>query len=114
MAETTGLLNRRTLIGYRGFESRPLRLKLAMLLAFFDQFFVFNDVFEVWRSPVSAPALGAGGRRFESCHLDNDFSRTHGFSTEKMLACFASVRQFSPRFSATTGPIAQLDRAAAF
>ena len=26
--------------------------------------------FGVWRSPVSAPALGAGGRRFESYYLD--------------------------------------------
>ena len=26
--------------------------------------------FGVWRSPVSAPALGAGGRRFESSHPD--------------------------------------------
>lgn len=24
----------------------------------------------MWRSLVSAPALGAGGRRFESCHSD--------------------------------------------
>ena len=26
--------------------------------------------FGVWRSPVSAPALGAGGREFESLHPD--------------------------------------------
>ena len=26
--------------------------------------------FGVWRSPASAPALGAGGRRFESCYPD--------------------------------------------
>ena len=26
--------------------------------------------FGVWRSPVSAPGLGPGGRRFESCHPD--------------------------------------------
>ena len=25
----------------------------------------------VWRSPASVPALGAGGRRFESCYPDN-------------------------------------------
>ena len=27
----------------------------------------------VWRSPVSAPALGAGGRRFESYYPDSSF-----------------------------------------
>ena len=27
--------------------------------------------FGVWRSPVSAPALGAGGRRFESSRSDH-------------------------------------------
>ena len=39
---------------------------------------------EVWRSPVSAPALGAGGRGFESLHLDTtkapDSQRVRGFS----------------------------------
>ena len=29
-----------------------------------------DDQFGVQRSPVIAPALGAGGRRFESCHPD--------------------------------------------
>jgi L-lactate dehydrogenase (cytochrome) len=36
--------------------------------AYGDQLTVM--IYGVWRSPVSAPALGAGGRRFESCHPD--------------------------------------------
>ena len=58
---------------------------------------------EVWRSPVSAPALGAGGRRFESCHLDH---KNKDHSGNRVTFLF-----FRSYFS---GPVAQLDRAAAF
>ncbi len=37
----------------------------------------------VWRSPVSAPALGAGSRRFESFHPDS-FSKKEKFLKKKM------------------------------
>ena len=65
MAETTGLLNRRTSKGYRGFESRRLRKILK------------ENSHGVWRSPVSAPVLGTGGRRFESCHPDFFFLKDY-------------------------------------
>jgi hypothetical protein len=32
---------------------------------------IFKGVVGVWRSPASAPALGAGGPRFESEHPDH-------------------------------------------
>ena len=32
--------------------------------------------FGVWRSPVSAPALGAGGQRFESSNSDQFYNPT--------------------------------------
>ena len=66
MAETTGLLNRRTLNGVPRVRIPPSPLN------FFRSFF-----FGVWRSPVSAPALGAGGRRFESCHPDKRSTVTY-------------------------------------
>ena len=58
MAETTSLLNWRTSKGVP-----RVRIPLPPPDFGFDQF-------GVWRSSVSAPALGAGGHRFESCNPD--------------------------------------------
>ena len=37
----------------------------------------------MWRSPVSAPALGAGGHRFESCYPDQTGPQPRGREVRK-------------------------------
>ena len=64
MAETNSLLNCRIPQGVPGVRIPPSpHTKHDALRIVF--------CFGVWRSPASAPALGAGGRRFESCCPDN-------------------------------------------
>ena len=66
MAERAGLLNRCTSLNlYRGFESLPLRRSLHDRQAFI----MAREVAQAG----SAPGLGPGGRRFESCLPDNQF-----------------------------------------
>ena len=67
MAEINGLLNRhRALKLYRGFESLPHRNELPVIGKGRQPFCILREVAQ----PGSAPGLGPGGRRFESCLPD--------------------------------------------
>ena len=59
----------------------------------------FQPKIGVWRSPASAPALGAGGRRFESCYPDIEYY-------------FPGLEIIKRQW--VYGRVAQLDRASAF
>ena len=65
---------------------------------------IFSSVFNggVWRSLVSAPALGAGGRRFESSHPDG---------IDYLMDEMVEILKRSWFYHA---PVAQLDRATDF
>ena len=74
MAETNSLLNCRTPQGVPGVRippSPPDKKDDGCIVFFFG----------VWRSPASAPALGAGGRRFESFCPDLKIKELQGFVT---------------------------------
>ncbi|MEY3195645.1 MAG: hypothetical protein RIQ78_1742, partial [Bacteroidota bacterium] len=56
---------------YRGFESRFLRINGAFKPETESLSKVLKDLFRDVAQPGSAPALGAGGPRFESWYPDN-------------------------------------------
>ena len=72
--ECNFVLRRKETVFYLTFE----RILMVVLKAYFSPyycqiknfFYICTPLFGVWPSPVKAPALGAGDRRFESCHPD--------------------------------------------
>ena len=78
MAEINGLLNRHTgLNPYRGFESRPHRIQRT---EFRNDFKGFSGTAREVAQAGSAPGLGPGGRRFESCLPDEIHQKAFGDS----------------------------------
>ena len=51
----------------------------------------------MWRSPVSAPALGAGGHRFESCYPDQTGPQPRGREVRKTRERGRKVRRTRER-----------------
>ncbi len=74
---------------YIPFRTINNELKLLICLHVFRTLESVKN-FGVWLSPVRAPALGAGGRRFESSHPDI-FSLFSSFLCSIVFAFYANI-----------------------